>query len=136
MTIKAEVVAADERENGRRALLNYGHTLAHALESASEHRFRHGEAVAVGLIYAAELARLMGRIDDAAVQEHRRVVARYDLPDTVPVDLDPHDLVLLMGRDKKGSGGDLTFVLGSARGLEVVDGVDPAMALAALESVR
>ena len=64
--IKAEIVAADEREGGRRALLNYGHTLAHALETATEHELAHGEAVAIGLIYAAELAHELGRIDARA----------------------------------------------------------------------
>ena len=63
--IKADVVAADEREGGRRALLNYGHTLAHALEIAAEHRVTHGEAVGIGLVYAAELAAELGRIDRA-----------------------------------------------------------------------
>ena len=83
--IKAEVVASDEREGGRRALLNYGHTLAHALEIATEHRLTHGEAVGVGLIYAAELARRLGRIDGARVDEHRAVVGGlYGLPTTVP----------------------------------------------------
>ena len=62
--IKADVVAADEREGGRRALLNYGHTLAHALEIATGHELTHGEAVGIGLVYAAELARILGRIDD------------------------------------------------------------------------
>jgi 5-deoxy-5-amino-3-dehydroquinate synthase len=66
--IKAEVVAADEREGGRRALLNYGHTLAHALETATEHELAHGEAVAVGLMYAARLARRLG--------PHRRHASR------------------------------------------------------------
>ena len=64
--IKAEVVAGDEREGGRRALLNYGHTLAHALEIATDYALAHGEAVAVGLVFAAHLARPLGRIDDAS----------------------------------------------------------------------
>ena len=80
MAIKAEVVGDDEREGGRRAILNYGHTLAHALETAGRYDLRHGEAVAIGLVYAAELARRLGRIDAVAVAEHRRVVAGYDLP--------------------------------------------------------
>ena len=73
-------MAGDERESGRRASLNYGHTLGHALEIAGGFDLRHGEAVAVGLVYAAELARVLGRIDDARVDEHRRVVGAYDLP--------------------------------------------------------
>ena len=79
--IKAEVVASDEREGGRRALLNYGHTLAHALEIATDHDLAHGEAVAVGLIFAAELAHELGRIDQARVDDHRRVVGGRVRPD-------------------------------------------------------
>ena len=85
VAIKAEVVAADEREGDRRMVLNYGHTLAHALEAAGLSRhpdwdLRHGEAVAIGLIFAALLAQRLGRIDEARVAEHRAVVGAYDLP--------------------------------------------------------
>ena len=75
VAIKAEVVGTDERESGRRALLNYGHTLAHALEIATEHTIAHGEAVAIGLVFAAHLAEALGRIDGDRVSEHYRVVA-------------------------------------------------------------
>ncbi len=134
--IKAEVVAADERESGRRALLNYGHTLAHALEVAGGHALRHGEAVAIGLVYAAELACVMGRIGDAEVAEHRRVVSGYDLPITIPAGLDDDDLVALMARDKKVLDQGLTFVLDGASGVEVVSGVDVDAVRAALAAVR
>ena len=131
--IKAEVVASDEREGGRRALLNYGHTLAHALEIATDHSLAHGEAVAIGLIYAAELARELGRIDDARVDEHRAVVAgEYDLATRPPDGLDIGELVDLMRRDKKALDG-LTFVLDGPQGVEVVTGVDEAPVRAALE---
>ena len=135
--IKAEVVASDEREGGRRALLNYGHTLAHALEIATEHRLTHGEAVGVGLIYAAELARRLDRIDAARVAEHRAVVGDlYGLPTTVPDGLSTDDLVTLMGRDKKALSGGLTFVLDGADGVEVVADVPEAAVRAAFEDVR
>jgi 5-deoxy-5-amino-3-dehydroquinate synthase len=125
--IKSEFVAADEREGGRRALLNYGHTLAHALEIATQHELAHGEAVAIGLIFAAELAAELGRIDERRVEDHRRVVAgTYDLPIGPPVGLDATQLVQLMARDKKALDG-LTFVLDGPRGVEVVAGVDPAV---------
>ena len=131
--IKAEVVASDEREGGRRALLNYGHTLAHALEIATDHSLAHGEAVAIGLIYAAELARELGRIDDTRVDEHRAVVAgEYDLATRPPDGLDIGELVELMRRDKKALDG-LTFVLDGPQGVEVVTGVDEAPVRAALE---
>jgi 5-deoxy-5-amino-3-dehydroquinate synthase len=129
--IKAEVVAADEREGDRRMVLNYGHTLAHALEAASSYDLRHGEAVAVGLIYAALLARRLGRIDDDRVALHRRVVAGFDLPADLPAGADPEALLGYMGRDKKARH-DLTFVLDGPRGVEPVHGVDPADALATL----
>ena len=122
--IKAEVVASDEREGGRRALLNYGHTFAHALEIATQHELAHGEAVAVGLIYAAELGFELGRIDAARVQGHRAVVAgEYDLMTNPPLGLDADELVSLMYRDKKAVGSGLTYVLDGPAGLEVVSGV-------------
>ena len=134
--IKAEVVASDEREGGRRALLNYGHTLAHALEIATDHELAHGEAVAIGLVYAAHLAHRLGRIDTARVDQHYAVVGgAYELDTALPAGLDPAQLVALMGRDKKALD-SLTFVLDGSRGVEVVPGVDPADALAALSAMR
>ena len=130
--IKAEVVASDEREGDRRALLNYGHTLAHALEIASGYELAHGEAVAIGLVYAAELALELGRIDQARVDEHRRVVAEeYDLMTDLPAGLDIDDLVRLMRRDKKALTG-LTFVLEGTDGVEVVNDVDESAVRATL----
>ncbi|MEI7548589.1 MAG: 3-dehydroquinate synthase, partial [Actinomycetota bacterium] len=134
--IKADVVAGDEREGGRRALLNYGHTLAHALEIETEYALAHGEAVAVGLIYAAHLARRLGRIGDVRVQQHYDVVhGAYELNTGLPPGLDPQQLVRLMGLDKKVLASGLTFVLDGANGVEVVKGVDPADALAALAAM-
>lgn len=134
--IKAQVVAADERESSRRALLNYGHTLAHAIEIAGGHELRHGEAVAVGLVFASELARTMGRIDDEAVAEHRRVVAGYGLPTRLPEGMEDEMLLQLMAHDKKVLGADLTFVLDGPHGLEVVDGIEPDLVASVLEAVR
>ena len=123
VAIKAAVVASDEREGGRRATLNYGHTLAHALEIAGNFDLRHGEAVAIGLVYAAELARVLGRIDDARVAEHRTVVSGYDLPVDLPAGSDADELVALFGRDKKAIDG-VTFVLDGPDGVETVTDVD------------
>src|SRR5207244_1799276 len=123
--IKAAVVADDERESGRRAVLNYGHTLAHALETAGGYDLRHGEAVAIGLVFAAELARRLGRIDDGRVDQHRKVVSGYDLPMRLPSEADVETLVTLMGRDKKAVDG-LTFVLDGASGVQPVSGVAAA----------
>jgi 5-deoxy-5-amino-3-dehydroquinate synthase len=131
---KADVVGSDERESGRRAILNYGHTLGHALETAGEYDLRHGEAVAVGLVYAAELARRLGRIDAARVEEHRRVVAGYDLPMVVPEGLEPAHLVDLFSRDKKAVDG-VTFVLDGPNGVEPVRIDDRSLLLGAFDAV-
>lgn len=121
--VKAEVVASDEREGGRRALLNYGHTLAHALEIATEHQMAHGEAVAVGLIFAAHLAEVLGRIPVERIDEHFAVVGEeYGLGTDIPPGLEADLLLDLMRRDKKALDG-LTFVLDGPAGVEVVAGV-------------
>ena len=133
--IKAEVVASDEREGGRRAILNYGHTLAHALETAGKYDLRHGEAVAVGLVFAARLARRLGRIGDDDVERHYRVVRSYGLPDRLPADVDLAALVQLMGRDKKALRG-LTFALDGNEGVTVVHGIDAEVVMAVLEEMH
>lgn len=132
---KAEVVGSDERESGRRAILNYGHTLGHALETAGRYDLRHGEAVAIGLIYAAELAHRLGRIDAARVAEHRRVVAGYDLPLGLPPGTDAERVVDLFSRDKKAVDG-ITFVLDGPNGVEPVAVTDRALLLDTLELLR
>jgi 5-deoxy-5-amino-3-dehydroquinate synthase len=136
--LKAEVVAADEREGaaGRRATLNYGHTLAHALETAGGYDLRHGEAVAIGLVFAAELALRLGRIDAARVAEHRTTVAAYDLPSTLPEGTDAAALIKLMAHDKKAADERLTFVLDGSSGVELVHDVPRPVVEAALEATR
>tara|TARA_B100000745_G_scaffold54653_1_gene32403 strand:- start:51 stop:878 length:828 start_codon:yes stop_codon:yes gene_type:complete len=133
--IKAAVVAEDEHEAGRRAVLNYGHTLGHALETVGGYGLRHGEAVAIGLVYAAELARALGRIGDDRVAEHRRVVTRYGLSAILPEGTGSDNLMEAMARDKKAVNG-LTFVLDGPDGVQLVAGVDAGLARAALEHLR
>jgi 5-deoxy-5-amino-3-dehydroquinate synthase len=132
---KAAIVGKDEREASTRALLNYGHTLAHAIETAGTYDLRHGEAVAVGLVFAAHLARRMGRIDDARVAEHEKLVCDYDLPARLPPGSDPDSLIAVMSRDKKINTGGLTFVLDGQSGLQVVHDVPEAEVRAALDEV-
>ena len=134
--IKAAVVAEDEREGGRRMILNYGHTLAHALEGAAmadhhEWDLRHGEAVAIGLLFAALLAQRLGRIDDTRVNDHRKVIGSFDLPADLPPGADAEELVTFMARDKKAQQ-DLTFVLDGPDGVEAVHGVAAADVVATL----
>jgi 5-deoxy-5-amino-3-dehydroquinate synthase len=132
--IKADIVGEDEREGGRRVILNYGHTLAHALETATDHSIAHGEAVAIGLVFAARLARALGRIDDDRVVAHLRVVRdEYGLDAAVPPGVEPGLLVSLMARDKKALDG-LTFVLDGPTGVELVAGVPDDVVLATLRA--
>jgi 3-dehydroquinate synthetase len=133
--IKARYVAADEFERtGTRAALNYGHTLAHALETATGHALLHGEAVAIGLVFAAQLAATLERIDQHVVLHHEYLVAGLGLPTQAPPGLRADDLVPIMARDKKSAGG-LTFMLSGPSGIERVDNPDPAAVRKALAAV-
>jgi 3-dehydroquinate synthase len=108
--VKADVVSADLRESHLREVLNYGHTLGHAVERREGYRWRHGAAVSVGLVFAAELARAAGRLDDATADRHRTVLASLDLPVTYAAGVLP-ELVETMRGDKKSRGGALRFVV-------------------------
>ncbi len=108
--VKADVVSADLRESHLREILNYGHTLAHAIERREDYTWRHGHAVSVGLVFAAELARATGRLDEATAKRHRAVLTALGLP----VSYDPDalaELVELMRVDKKVRAGRLRFVV-------------------------
>ena len=108
--VKADVVAADLRESHLREVLNYGHTLGHALERREGYRWRHGAAVSVGMVFAAELARLAGRLDDATAQRHRRLLSSIGLPTSYDADALP-ELLEGMRNDKKSRSGMLRFVV-------------------------
>ncbi|HEX4904011.1 MAG TPA: 3-dehydroquinate synthase family protein [Acidimicrobiales bacterium] len=133
--VKADVVASDEREGDRRMILNYGHTLGHAIEAASRYELRHGEAIAIGLVFAAELAWRLGRIDRRRVDEHRHTVAAYDLPMHIPNEIDLDQVRTYIGRDKKAVHG-VTWMLDGPNGVEPVRGVEPALVDEAMEAVR
>jgi 3-dehydroquinate synthase len=108
--VKAEVVAADLRESDLREILNYGHTLGHAIERREKYAWRHGAAVSVGLVFAAELARQAGRLDDATADRHRAVLESVGLPTTYAADALP-ELIATMRGDKKSRAGTLRFVV-------------------------
>jgi 5-deoxy-5-amino-3-dehydroquinate synthase len=137
--VKASFLADDERdEGGSRALLNYGHTLAHAIETAQrdlgDAALRHGEAVAVGLAFAARLAARMGRIDARRVEVHDEVLSAFGLAASLPGGCTAGQLLELMARDKKAHH-DLTFVLDGPSGIEVVNHVAPDDVLATLRAM-
>ncbi|WP_116113213.1 3-dehydroquinate synthase [Austwickia chelonae] len=108
--VKADVVTADLKESSLREILNYGHTFAHAIEQVENYRWRHGDAVAVGMVYAAELGRLAGRLDAAEVERHRRIIGSLGLPTTYTAGRWP-ELHTAMCRDKKARGATLRFVV-------------------------
>lgn len=108
--VKADVVSVDLKESGLREVLNYGHTLGHAIEHAEGYRWRHGEAVAVGMVYAAELAAGAGVLDPAVVTRHREVLTSVGLPIGYRGDRWPQ-LLDAMRRDKKTRGDLLRFVV-------------------------
>ena len=110
IAVKARVVAADLRESHLREILNYGHTMGHAIERREHYRWRHGSAVSVGLVYAAELARLAGRLDDATADRHRAVLDSLGLPTSYPGG-DFEELLETMRGDKKARAGTLRFVV-------------------------
>ncbi len=108
--VKADVVTADLRESSLREILNYGHTLAHAIEKLESFRWRHGHAVAVGLVYAAALARHAGRLDEATAARHRTVLELLGLPVGYRADAFG-ELHAAMRVDKKSRGSTLRFVV-------------------------
>jgi 3-dehydroquinate synthase len=123
---KAAVVARDEYEHtGARATLNLGHTVGHAIESAAGYSLAHGEAVAVGLVFAMHLAAALERVAPAARDRAVGLVTSLGLPTAAPPGLRADELVAIMGRDKKSDGG-LTFVLPGPNGVERVADPDRA----------
>ncbi|MBD0292348.1 MAG: 3-dehydroquinate synthase [Jiangellaceae bacterium] len=108
--VKADVVSRDLREAGPREVLNYGHTLGHALERVEHYRWRHGAAVAIGLVFAAELSRLAAGLDDATADRHRSVLSSLGLPTTYDAAAWPR-LLAAMRVDKKARGARLRFVV-------------------------
>ena len=129
--MKGEVVAADPRGSGRREILNYGHTLGHAIERVERYQIRHGEAVAIGMVYAAELARLAGRLDAPTLDRHRSVLAAVGLPTTFLPGAWPA-LRETMAVDKKTRGARMRFVVldGPARPAILDDPPEDLMARA------
>ncbi|GAB3617463.1 3-dehydroquinate synthase [Okibacterium endophyticum] len=133
--LKARVVSEDFTEAGMREILNYGHTLGHAVEHAERYQWRHGAAVAVGMMYAAELSRLAGRLSDAAVDRHRSVLELLSLPTTYPVGR-WNTLLATMQRDKKARAGMLRFiVLDDIAKPTVLTAPEPALLFAAYQEI-
>ncbi len=133
--VKARVVSEDLREASLREILNYGHTFAHAIEQVERYQWRHGAAVSVGMVYAAELARLAGRLSDEAVDRHREILSSVGLPTTYRGDR-WEKLLAAMHRDKKARGAILRFVvLDAVAAPGRLEGPDPTLLAAAYAEV-
>jgi 3-dehydroquinate synthase len=133
--VKADVVGEDLTEKGLREILNYGHTLGHAIERAEGYRWRHGAAVSIGLVFAAALGRALGRLDAATADRHRAILAALGLPVSYRGDAFP-TLLDTMRIDKKARGNRLRFVVLEGLGRPVViDEPDPAVLAAAYAEV-
>ncbi|MEE1296246.1 MAG: bifunctional shikimate kinase/3-dehydroquinate synthase [Bifidobacterium sp.] len=134
--VKAKHVSADLKEKGLREFLNYGHTFGHAIEQMEHFRWRHGNAVAVGMVFAAELAARTGHIDRGLVDYHRELLGSLGLP-TSWANGSYEEALALMHRDKKARGNTLRFVVLDSIGHPThLDGPDEADVRAAFEAVR
>jgi 3-dehydroquinate synthase len=135
--IKADVVSQDEKEHGLRAILNFGHTIGHAVEAASGYgACIHGEAVSIGMVAEAYLSKILGLVDDEYVARIKQTLSRAGLPVHVP-DLDSSRLLELMRHDKKNTQGKIVFVLPVGPGkVEIFRDVETETILAALEMAR
>jgi len=135
VAVKAHVVGEDLTEQGLREILNYGHTLGHAIEKAERYTWRHGAAISIGLVYAAELSRAMGRLDDATADRHRAILMSLRLPVTYrPGAFE--QLLETMRVDKKARGSRIRFILLDALAKPVpVDNPDPGLMVAAYAEV-
>ncbi|GAA0687051.1 3-dehydroquinate synthase [Kitasatospora atroaurantiaca] len=133
--VKADVVSGDLKEAGRREILNYGHTLGHAIERNERYKWRHGAAISIGMVFAAELGRLAGRLDDETADRHRTVLASVGLPLSYRADAWPK-LLDAMKIDKKSRGDLLRFiVLDGLAKTSVLEGPDPSLLVAAYAEV-
>ncbi|MBK4346779.1 3-dehydroquinate synthase [Lacisediminihabitans changchengi] len=135
IALKARVVGEDFTEHGLREILNYGHTLGHAIEYAERFQWRHGAAVAIGMVYAAELGRLTGRLSDAVVDRHRSILTSLQLPIGYPAGR-WQTLLSVMKRDKKARGSMLRFiVLDDIAKPTVLTGPDESLLFAAYQEI-
>jgi 3-dehydroquinate synthase len=133
--VKARVVGEDFTEQGLREILNYGHTLGHAIEHAERYQWRHGAAVAIGMVFAAELSRLTRSLSDADVERHRRILSSLSLPTTYPL-ARWKTLLATMQRDKKARAGMLRFIVLDGIGRPTtLEGPDESLLFLAYQNV-
>jgi 3-dehydroquinate synthase len=131
--IKAKVVEKDEHEDEYRAVLNFGHTIGHALEAATGYqKYLHGEAVAIGMVQAAAISAQQGFCDQRSLERIRKLITKAGLPMDIPRDLSMENLIQGMEVDKKAVGGKIKFVMCAGIGKTCFHGLTPGEILAAL----
>ncbi|MBI5050485.1 MAG: 3-dehydroquinate synthase [Nitrospirae bacterium] len=124
--IKADVVSMDERESGLRAILNFGHTIGHALETVTGYtRFLHGEAIAIGMCAASQIAVRMGLLKEKDAERIKNIISQYKLPSSIPQDINASDIINAMEVDKKVKADRIRFILPESIGkVRIEDSVD------------
>jgi 3-dehydroquinate synthase len=135
IALKARVVSEDFKEAGLREILNYGHTLGHAIEHAERYRWRHGAAISVGMVFAAELGRIAGSLSDEVVDRHRSILSSLTLPIDYPLGR-WQTILATMQRDKKARAGMMRFIVLDEIGKpSVLAGPEEALLFAAYQEV-
>ena len=135
--IKAHIVEMDEQEGGLRRILNFGHTIGHALEAASDYRLTHGEAVAIGMVAAAKISDRLNYLDERSYERIVDVIKQYGLPTEIPGDFNTKEILGFMASDKKAVGARLYFVLIKKIGVPFVTAqVPPNMMIDVIEELR
>jgi 3-dehydroquinate synthase len=137
-SIKAKLVEEDEHDHGTRLMLNYGHTLGHALEAATGYTgFRHGGAVAIGMLFAARLSVKLGLLKDAEMQRITDAISSSGLPTSIAKRMDTETILKFMYADKKNKGGKIRFVLPTCIGDAVIsDAAGPELVRTTLEEMK
>ena len=124
--IKADIVARDEREADIRAILNFGHTFGHAIEAFTQYKtYLHGEAVAIGMVMAADLSLRHGWISGEFARRLKQLIQRFHLPTTAPADMTVEDFESIMLKDKKTQYGRLRLILLDQHGAQIREDFDP-----------
>lgn len=135
--VKKEIVNQDEKENGIRAILNYGHTLAHAIEITSNFSYSHGEAVSIGLVFASELAYELGLITDKVKSFTNEIVNKYKLPINIPKEFSTEDILNIMMRDKKFINNKIRMILPIKLGAVIIkEDIDKELILKVIDELK
>ncbi|WP_339062734.1 3-dehydroquinate synthase [Tepidibacillus marianensis] len=135
--IKAMIVKEDERENGIRAYLNFGHTLAHSIETLSNYQYSHGEAVAIGMVFATRLAEKMGFISAEVGDLYQKMIEQLHLPIRIPNELSTDEVLKVMMRDKKFKQNQVRMVLPVAIGeVKIVEGIQTELIRCVIEVLK